>query len=438
MPTLSGFEVYVTKLEALAAEIQSAPPAIVRDERIVAALDGGTSAALRRVVPILERREIGAFFTPSQLATHGVEFFGSPIPDNAVFADIACGGGDLLIAIAQLLPVDPDLGRTLIIWGERLIGFDLQQEFIRATKTRLILTALVRGSRPGKTPIPSGDDLFPLIRQGDGLAQVAAIRMATHIFINPPFHKVEVPEGCSWASAKVSSAAVFLDTCVSNARLGTEIVAILPDVLRSGSNYRSWRNHITSRSSIEALEIVGQFDNWTDIDVFMIRLCVGKVSEERFTEQYWWGQVGSHASIVGDLFDVQVGRVVPYRDKEKGPSYPYIYPRVLPTWGVVREFNHRRRFSGHTFKPPFVAVRRTSRFDHEYRAVGTVISGSENVAVENHLIVLQPKDGLVRTCRNLLEVLRTPRTNDWLNERIRCRHLTVPALEEMPWWRIEE
>ena len=147
MPTLNGFEAYVSGLEALAAEILLTPSGIVHDERMTAALDGGTSAALRRVVPILERREMGAFFTPSSLATHGVEFFGSSIPDDAVFIDMACGGGDLLIAVAQLLPIDPDLGRTLTMWGRRLIGFDLQEEFIRATKARLILTALARGAR---------------------------------------------------------------------------------------------------------------------------------------------------------------------------------------------------------------------------------------------------------------------------------------------------
>lgn len=437
MPTLDGFEAYVSGLEVLAAEILLTPPRPVRDERMVAALDGGTSAALRRVVPILERREMGAFFTPSKLAAQGSEFFGRRIPGDAVFIDMACGGGDLLIAIAQLLPIDPDLGRTLKMWGKRLMGFDLQEEFIRATKARLVLLALARGARSGKLPVPAGEDLFPLIRQGDGLTQATTLKEATHIFINPPFLRIKAPNRCTWASAKVSAAAVFLDACVSQAKPGAKIVAILPDVLRSGSNYKKWREHIASKSSIEGIKVVGQFDNWTDVDVFMLRLKVGN-GKGRLAEQYWGSARKENGVTVSDLFDVQVGRVVPYRDAEEGPSYPYIYPKVLPPWHLVRTFEHRRRFSGLAFKPPFIAVRRTSRFSHEYRAVGTIISGPEDVAVENHLIVLRPKDGSLRTCRKLLEVLRAPETNDWLNKRIRCRHLTVPALQEMPWWRIKE
>lgn len=56
MSTLIGFEAYVSGLESLITEIQLAPVGTQNDERISAALDGGTSAALRRVVPILERR----------------------------------------------------------------------------------------------------------------------------------------------------------------------------------------------------------------------------------------------------------------------------------------------------------------------------------------------------------------------------------------------
>lgn len=57
MSTLIGFEAYVSGLEALITELQLTPAGTPNDERISAALDGGASAALRRVVPILERRE---------------------------------------------------------------------------------------------------------------------------------------------------------------------------------------------------------------------------------------------------------------------------------------------------------------------------------------------------------------------------------------------
>jgi hypothetical protein len=433
MLKLKDFEPYVAELEELAVQSIAAATEIDKNERIMAALNGGTSAALRRMIPVLERRKIGAFFTSSELAKEAFDFFDSPIDDSSVFADFACGGGDLLMAIARVLPIDEDLGLTLSKWGERLIGFDLQPEFIRATKARLVLTAIDRGAKIGETPIPTGEDLFPLIRQGDGLTQNQAFNTVTHILINPSFSKVIVPRGCSWASEKVSSAAVFLDACVTNAEPGTTIVAILPDVLRSGSNYKKWREYIISKASVENIRVIGQFDEWADVDVFMIRLCVGS-GTGRFNSHEWWECEGTkNGPVVEDLFDVHVGRVVPYRDPKRGPSYPYIYAKLLTPWATVREFQERRKFSGPVSKPPFVVVRRTSRPGHEYRAVGTIICSSEKVAVENHLIVLQPRDGLVRTCRELLGVLRTPRTNDWLDERIRCRHLTVSSIRELPW-----
>lgn len=97
------------------------------------------------------------------MARQGVEFFDRPFPADAVFLDVACGAGDLLIAIANLLPVEQDLGNTLTKWGQQLAGFDIEPGFIQATKARLVLTALARGARTGNTPIPAGDDLFPLI-----------------------------------------------------------------------------------------------------------------------------------------------------------------------------------------------------------------------------------------------------------------------------------
>jgi hypothetical protein len=33
--------------------------------------------------------------------------------------------------------------------------------------------------------------------------------------------------------------------------------------------------------------------------------------------------------------------------------------------------------------------------------------------------------------------LKDPRTTTWLNERIRCRHLTVGAVRDLPWWNLD-
>jgi hypothetical protein len=81
-----------------------------------------------------------------------------------------------------------------------------------------------------------------------------------------------------------------------------------------------------------------------------------------------------------------------------------------------------------------VVVRRTTRPDRQNRIVGTLITGDKPVAVENHLIVLQPRDGSENLCRKLQESLSAKETVRWLDERIRCRHFTVTALRELPWW----
>lgn len=435
MPKLSGFSAYTKQLERLATQTLSAlVPSDDLKNHITVALDGGSSAALRRAVPIQKRRELGAYFTPSSLADEAVEFFRESIPKSAVFMDCACGAGDLLLAAARRLPVCNDLSNTLSSWAEQLIGFDLQSEFVRAAKLRLLLLAIERGATIDLASIPAEDEFLPLLRNADGLEQTVDYTRATHIAINPSFAKQLVPDDCTWATEKVCSAAVFLHACVLNSTAGTKIVAILPDVLRSGSNYKKWREEIARHATIEEVKIIGKFDTWTDVDVFLVRLTAGAPVRKRIQSDWWKTMKGQKGTTLTDRFEIEVGRVVPHRDPKEGPWWPYIYARVLPKWKTVRIFPNHRRFAGKVFKPPFVVVRRTSRPEDAYRAVGTVISGDNEVAVENHLIVLTPKDGLVRTCRELLEVLRTPETNDWLNERIRCRHLTVPALQDLPYW----
>lgn len=433
MSQQSGFEVYTEQLEALARTALKSETVNTLTTPITAALDGGSSAALRRIVSIDKRRELGAYFTPSQMACEAVEFFGEEIPKTATFMDCACGAGDLLLAVARALPVGRTLSRTLTTWAQQLVGVDLQSEFVRAAKLRLLLLAIERGSKIDIDNIPPETEFFPFITEGNGLDGITDhAGDVTYIIINPSFSKQEAPEGCTWATEKVSSAAVFLQECVFKAKTGTKIVAILPDVLRSGSNYKKWRSEIASKATIEQVRIVGKFDTWTDVDVFFIRLTVGRATTDP-TGTRWWNPGNAKQITLGDKFEVEVGRVVPHRDPNEGSWWPYIYSKVIPPWTTVRKFAKHRRFAGKVFEPPFVVVRRTSRPNDKYRAVGSVICGDRKVAVENHLMVLTPKDGLVRTCHELLRVLRDPGTNHWLNERIRTRHLTVPALKDVPY-----
>jgi hypothetical protein len=54
------------------------------------------------------------------------------------------------------------------------------------------------------------------------------------------------------------------------------------------------------------------------------------------------------------------------------------------------------------------------------------------VLVENHLLICQPIDERAPSCEELLDVLADPATSAWLDARIRCRHLTVRALRDVP------
>ena len=212
----------------------------------------------------------------------------------------------------------------------------------------------------------------------------------------------------------------------TNARL----LAILPDVLRSGSFQHYWRERVSDLAEIIAVRRYGIFDDTADVDVFLLNARRRLSTEAKIKR---WPACGlTNESTVGDFFDVHVGRVVPHRDRKAGPVRRYIHPRNIPVWKEVGRISEKRRHEGLIYKPPFVVLRRTSRPGHPYRAAATVILGKAPVAVENHLIVCEPHDQSADTCRALMEQLHTQRVNDFLDQRIRCRHLTVGAVAAIP------
>ena len=385
---------------------------------------------LRELIPIEELRDAGSFFTGDDLAGDAARYFGNSISRKSVIVDPACGAGNLLIACSKRLPITKSsLRKTLMLWGRCLVGFDLFAEFVEATKLRLILEAVSRGARSDIFDLEEAKELLPHIQEGDAFSNPATIARATHIIINPPYYKMPAGESCDWAVGKINAAAKFMEFVAMNANRGICVSAILPDVLRSGSRYEKWRALISSKMNCSVVSS-GRFDSNTDIDVFLLK---AKISSQN-TEPDWLG-VQSSGECVGDYFDISIGPVVPYRDKQDGESTPYIHPKKLPLWGKVQssEIEESWKFSGTLKKPPFVAIRRTSSPSDTYRAAGTLIAGKQKIAVENHLIIARPKSRYVRDCQKLLQVLKQEETNDFLNQRIRCRHLTVSAVKEIPW-----
>jgi hypothetical protein len=338
--------------------------------------------------------------------------------------------GDLLLAVANKLPLGSKLSDTLRRWGRQLTGTDLHREFIEGARTRLVLLARQR-QKSDELLTTSHASFFPQIRVADGLRQHAMFERATHLLLNPPFGLVNPPAGCRWAGGRITEAARFVVTALERAAPGVELLAILPDVLRSGSFTERWRSRVSELAEVHLAEPYGVFDASADVDVFLLRL-IRSERGPRHGIQQWPGMTLAKTITIADYFDVHVGRVVPHRDKKIGPRHAYIHPRCVPTWRVIRNFSETRKHKGMAFLPPFVVIRRTSRPGDVYRATATVIAGRSPVAVENHLIVCEPKDGELATCKELMGQLKSKAVNEYLDARIRCRHLTVSAVAGIP------
>lgn len=414
-------------------------------EDVTHALNGQAAAELRQLVPLQVRREAGSFFTTGPVRHTFESLLGSqPSPVRSpLLWDPACGAGDLLLAAAQSLPLAATAAETITMWGRRLRGEDLHAPFVEAARLRLTLLVLQQHREAGS---PSSIDTrqarraFPRVREGDGLdalqATAGSRRTTAQLLLNPPYSSFVAPGNCSWAQGKTSMAAQFMAVATEALAPGGRITAVLPDVLRSGSRYRQWRDHVTGVVAVEDVRSHGIFDQHTDVDVFLLSALRRKGGHAGRVA--WWPEaLDESTSTVGDLFDVAVGTVVDSRDPHEGPSVPYLTARQLPPSGIVDAPERKRNFRGRLFAPPFVVVRRTSRpgqgVDGMGRGAGVLVAADEQIAVDNHLIVLSPKPGGRTECPELLSRLAEPRTEKWLDERIRCRHLTVSAMRALPW-----
>lgn len=426
--TMEAFQSVVLQLRILAEATIRKEPVQEAEFTIDQALNGGPSTALRRLIAVSDLRATGTFFTGRSLADRLVSKLGGVLPRAASVVDPACGAGDLLLACVRQLPVERTLSATLENWGQRIYGFDISPEFIEAARIRLVLQAVARGVEIDR--LIDFESVLPGVQVKDGLASWELPDGPACIVLNPPYTAAIAPEGCSWGSGKVSLAAVFIEHCLRSVPHGSTIAAILPDVLRSGSRYDRWRKVIAGISEQVSLDLDDQFDSSTDVHVYTV------VMTSRAIVAHIPASPNSplEARTVGDDFDVNVGAVVPHRDEEIGPVYPYLHARSVPRWATCIEIMETKAFQGRAFTPPFVVVRRTSRPEDAHRAVASVVVGDSPIAIENHLIVLTPKSRDVTDCYRLLNNLYLGHTSEWLNQQIRCRHLTVRALRNLPWW----
>lgn len=431
---INGFHIYVDELHEILADENLKHLISKSDANLYHLLDGRATTVLHQTIPVTTRRKQGIFFTNLALAEKISSNLSSWLTEGIKIADPACGVGNLLSACANYLPIGNNLEETIDIWSDLIFGCDLFEEFVLATKLRLILLAAIR-TRDVKSikSIVLKMEAFPGLQVRDVLNSDNITERVDCMVVNPPFGNTNAPGDCEWATGTVQKAGLFFERIMRSTSQGQQVIAILPDVLRSGTRYNKWRKTVSSLASSMIVETTGRFDNEADVDVFVLSTIAGKsckaVDWMRFDDS-----ARKTTKSVADFFDVHVGSVVPHRDKEEGADYPYVHARTMSQWETIESIDETRKYTGTVFKPPFVAVHRTSSPRDKSRCVGTIVNANTEVAVENHLIILLPRDGSLKRCDELLKILKDEKTNEWMNKRICCRHLTVASVRELPWW----
>ncbi|WP_078963031.1 N-6 DNA methylase [Streptomyces sp. XY533] len=428
------FTEYTNTLRQLTSDVASGRS--VSLDRLRASVDGEASVQLRRLVSLDYRRKVGAFFTPAPLKEQVASLIKGD--DTSIYLDPTCGSGDLLLAATSILPTGATLRDTLEEWTDRLYGYEINEEFVTAARYRLVIAAMLRHGIAEVSLEPNFDfaPYFANVIVADGLARLSkASNFDGHILLNPPFG-TSAEASVPWTTRPTSAAAMFAYLAMTHLSQGGRMTAILPDVLRSGSRYRSWREQMDSLGVKGPLVTYGQFDEHADVDVFLLSMkAAPRYGAESRND--WWAPtpIAESAARIDDRFTVRVGSVVDNRDPLAGPEYPFARAKDLPTSGEMTLPSRKRKFTGTVFTPPLVLVRRTSRptLPGQTRISGVLVTGERPISVDNHLIVAIPRDGKIDSCRDLLGVLASRETTEWLDHRIRCRHLTVGAVRDIPW-----
>lgn len=387
-------------------------------------IDGLASDEARRLISIDTRRKYGIFFTNSKLAKIVFRELKPNFDKHSTIYDPACGAANLIISAYDFcnekkIAIDDKI---------HFVGTDIHSEFIEAAKLRCAISQLLfTGKLTNSNKVK--DTVFNFA-QADGLFMNKFYDQATHIIVNPPFNLISPEENLSWSNGKVSAAALFIDKIVQFINPRTAIYAILPEVLRNGSNYEKWRKMVNEKCIAGTPKLLGQFDKHADVDVFAIKLIKRKKVTHIVSKE---ASLNTNAiTTIEDLFDICVGPVVDNRDPKCGENKRFLVSKGLKGWNVQTDIMLYRRHTGKSFMGPFVVIKRTSRMGDHHRAIATIINIHESVYIDNHLIVLTPKSKSLEDCYILLSILKDKKTDDWINEKIRCRHLTVKIVSKIP------
>ena len=396
-------------------------------------INGANNKAVSKFLDSTFRKNQGIFFTSEHLADKVAKRLKKELQQGKSICDPACGAGDLLLACIKYMPQKKTIAETLSYWSSNIFGQDLATDFVRSAKARLVLSSMYLSSFKKQRVLKTNKrKFFKNITINDFFKESSIIQKADCIVTNPPYGSVDLTGKVSWTSGKGQLSALFLEQILHASKDGQRVIAILPDVLRSGSRYRKWRAFINSNATNLNTETYGKFNNEADVDVFILDFIVSKnCFSEKLTTFNTQDSAEGTAHKMSDFFNISVGPVVPHRDEQIGSISPYLDTSTAKLWIEVTPKN-KKKYKCTLKKPPFIALRRTSSPGDKPRLKVSIIKGTENTAVENHLIVMEPKDGKLKTCREFLRIARGVEANSWINQKIRCRHLTVSSIQEMP------
>lgn len=406
------------RLARFAAAVESGADALdwSRPTSLEGFLDGLVYGLLRAQVPREHRQAIGAYFTGTKLGRRVVRGLGAVHPSDVV-VDPTCGTGDLLLRYCEALPLEANVEETIAAWTKRLRGCDTESAFVDIARRRLFVMAHARhGARPQR-PMRVAD--FDGVVHSDYRRALPAFSEVTQVLMNPPFCSVPTPAGTTWSTGLVNQAAVIALDVLDVVPNGARVSMVLPDVLRSGSRYRNWRNLLFGQITDRRAIAVGQFDRWTDVDVFLLTGIKGRGRRPALP---------SSKGNLGARFNVTVGPLVDYRDPHTGP-----WARVIKSSTIRSGVFASRRTNRRQHVAPFLAVSRTSSPSDTPRIRARIFETGGPFVVENHAIVIRQPEDDVEALRALLNGLGGAAVDTWLNRRLRCRHLTTTALREIPW-----
>lgn len=386
-----------------------------------------TNRAINALLGRDDRKNDGIFFSGAAWAARLIDAL-PPGPFKR-FVDPSCGVGDLLLEAARRLPLGQNLSSTLGIWSQAFHGMDLHAPLAHMAWSRLQALAMYLHNAESGDRMPLFVDTDATFGQLNSLEESWGLMPGDCVLMNPPYNPVISPEWSVTSRGRVTAAALFLERAVTTAPPGTVIAALLPEVIRSGTRFEKLRNLVKQRCEIHVFSPQGRFSSEADIDIFIISATV----RERAIEPTSITDQDPCKKTLEDIASIHVGSIVPHRAASSKSRRAYIDVDGAPMWSEVWP-SEQRKFYGRSFDPPFVVIRRTSGPSDKERARATIVRGSSPVIVENHLLVVKPIKSTLRNCRYIMSILRDSRTTDWLNEQLRCRHLTVKIMKLLPLW----